>query len=354
MAKKLKVLFLILTILVVIFVVASILVAVYAPKIVEDQLQKNLKVKASLSKISLTLPLTITLEKLEIGDLASIRKISFSPSLISLLFGKIVIHGLNITEPVINLVQTAEGKLNLPVLEQKGAPPAVYLTSLKLSDGKIIFTDKKISAAGYQVIVEKLDASVAKVSLPILSLSTNFRVSAQLATSAGKPFGKIVFSGWLDYLAKDMDAKLTVENMDVANFSPYYGNFISNQKLLSAKLDFDSTFKAKNNALKIITDLNLSQLVYAEQSPEQQLDLDLMKNALDLFTDPQGNLHLVFDIDTQLDNPGLSQDKLKKIVLKAAAKNLSHQSPDQLVDKVSKIIDKYKDYGKQLKGMFSK
>ena len=353
MPKKFKILFLIFAIFLAIFVVASILVAVYAPKIVEDQLQQNLKVKVSLSKISLTLPLRITLEKLEIGDLASIKKISFSPNLISLLFGKIVIHGLNITEPVINLVQSSDGTLNLPVLEQKGSALAIYLTSFKVQDGKIIFTDRKVSAAGYQVIVEKLDVSVAKVSLPILSLATNFSLSAQLATSAGKPFGNIIFSGWLDYLAKDMDAKLTVKNMDVTNFSPYYGDFISNKKLLSAKLDLDSTFKAKNNALNIMTDLNLSQLVYETAEEQQQLGLDLMKNALDLFTDSKGNLHLVFDIDTRLDNPAISQDKLKSIILKAATKNLRNQSPEQLVDKVSKIIDKYKDYGKELKGLFS-
>jgi len=352
MPKKFKILFLILAVFLAIFVVASILVAVYAPKIVEDQIQQNLKVKVSLSKISLTLPFTITLEKLEIGDFASIKRISFSPNLISLLFGKIVIHGLNITEPVINLVQSSDGLLNLPVLEQKGSPLAIYLTSFKVQDGKIIFTDRKVNAAGYQIIVEKLDVSVAKVSLPILSLATNFSLSAQLATSARKPFGNIIFSGWLDYLAKDMDAKLTVKDMDITNFSSYYGNFISNKKLLSAKLDLSSTFKAKNNTLNIMTDLNLSQLVY-ETAEEQELGLDLMKNALDLFTDTLGDLHLVFNIDTKLDNPAISQDKLKSVILKAATKNLRNQSPEQLVDKVSKIIDKYKDYGKELKGLFS-
>jgi len=351
--KKFKVLFWILAVLLALFVIASILVGVYAPKIVEDQIRQNLKVKASLGKISLSLPFVVTLERLEIGDLASIKKISFSPDLIALIFGKVVIHGLTITEPVINLVESPDGKLNLPVLEQKGKPPEIYPTSLNLRDGKIIFTDRKVSPAGYQVIVNKLNIKVSKVSLPITSLATNFSLSAQLDTPLGKAFGDITFSGWLDYLAKDMDAKLEVKNMDVTNFSPYYGNFISNKKLLSANLNLGSTFKAKNNALNIITDLNLANLVY-EKTEEQQLDLNLAKNALDLFTDTEGNLHLVFNIDTKLDNPALSQDKLKKIILKAAMKNLSSQSPEQLVDKVSKVIDQYKDLGKELKSIFGK
>ena len=261
-----------------------------------------------------------------------------------------MIHGLTITEPVVNLVQSAEGKLNLPVLEQKGKGLKIYPTSLNLRDGKIIFTDRKVSPAGYQVIVNKLYIKVSKVSLPLQSLATNFDLSAQLDTPLGEAFGKITFSGWLDYLAKDMDAKLEVKEMDVTNFSPYYGNFISNKKLLSANLNLGSTFKAKNNALNIITDLNLTNLVY--EKTEEQLGLELAKNTLDLFTDAFGNLNLVFDIDTKLDNPAITQDKLKKIILKAAMKNLSSQSPEQLVDKVSKVIDQYKNIGKELKSIF--
>ena len=350
--KKVKILFIIIAAFMTIFVVISILFGLYAPKIIEDQIRQNLKVKASLGKISVRVPFTITLEKLEIGNLANIKKISFSPNLIALLFGKVVIHGLTITEPVINLEQSADGKLNLPALEQNGAkPPEIYPTSLRVKDAKIIFTDRKVSAAGYQVIVDKLNISVSKVSLPVTSLATNFRLSCQLTNPAGEAFGDIVFSGWLDYLAKDMDAKLEVKDLDVTNFSVYYGNFISNKKLLSGKLNLSSTFKAKNNALNINTDLNLSNLVY-EAGEAQEMNLDFTKNALDLFTDTDGNLHLVFNIDTKLDNPALSQDKLKKLILKAAMKNLSTQSPQQIVDKVSSVIEKFKGYSKELKGIF--
>ena len=351
--KIFKVLFIIVTVFLAIFLVASILFAVYAPKIVEDQIRQNLKVKASLGKISIIPPFTIVLERLEIGSLASIKKISFSPNLIALLFGKVVIHGLTVSEPVINLEQSADGKLNLPVLDQKGKPPEVYPTSLKVQNGKIIFTDRKVNAAGYQVIVDKLNISVSKVSLPVTSLATNFHLSCRLSNQAGKAFGDITFSGWLDYLAKDMDAQLEVKDMDVTNFSPYYGNFISNKKLLSAKLNLDSNLKAKNNALNIVTDLNLSNLVY-EENTQQELDLDLTKNALDLFTDTKGNLHLVFNVDTALDNPALSQEMLKKIILKAAMKNFSSQSPEQIADKVSNVIEKFKGYSKELKAIFGK
>jgi uncharacterized protein involved in outer membrane biogenesis len=355
MKKRYKFIIFLFVILLVIFLVAGLLVGIYAPKIVEDQIQQNLKVKASLGKISLSIPFTVTLENLKIGDLANIRKISFSPNLIALLFGKVVIHGLTITEPVVNLEQSAEGKLNLPPLGQKPAAkaPEVYLTSLKIQDAKIIFTDKKVSAEGYQVVVDKLNITVSKVSLPLTSLAVNLRLSCRFAKPTGEVFGEIDFSGWLDYLARNMDAKLEVKDTDIANFSPYYGNFISNKKLLSAKLNLVSNFKAKSNALNINTDFNLSNLVY-EEDQEEEMSLDLAKNALDLFTDSKGNLHLVFDIDTKLDNPALSQDRLRSIILNAAMKNLSSQPPEEIVDKLSNMIDKFKGYGKELKEIFGR
>lgn len=343
MKKRYKLIISLFVILLVIFFIASILFSIYAPAIVEDQIRQNLKVKASLGKISLSMPFTVTLEKLEIGNLANIKKISFSPNLIALLFGKVVIHGLTITEPVINLEQGSDGKLNLPVLEQKpGAKaPEFYPTSIKVKDAKIIFTDRKVSASGFQVVADKLDISVSKVAFPVASLAVNISVSCQLSNPAGKVFGKVNFSGWLDYPKRGMDANLEIKDADITNFSPYYGNFISNKKLLSAMLNLTSTFKAKDNALNINTDFNLSGLVY-EEGPEEEISLDFTKNALDLFVDSHGNLHLVFDIDTKLDDPALSQDKLKMMILKAAMKNLSSQSPEELADKVSNIIDKVK------------
>ncbi len=358
MKTKFKVIIWIFAVLLVIFIAANILIGVYAPRIVEQQIQQNLNLKTSLRKISLSPLFTITLDGLELGNLASIKKISFSPNLIALLFGKVVIHGLNIVEPVINLELLEDGKLNLPVLAQQGNPPAVYLTSLRVENGKIIFTDRKISAVGFQVIVNKLNVKVSKVTLPITSLAADFKISAELVNSGGKAFGNITFGGWLDYLAKDMDAKLELKDLDVANFAPYYGNLISNKKINSAMLNSNSTFKSNNNDLEILTDLNLSRIVY-EKTPEsepaqEQPVFDLVNSTLDLFTDASGRLALQFKINTLMDKPALSREKIMNIILKAAMKNLSHQSPQQIADKVSQVIEKYKDIGKELKNIFGK
>jgi hypothetical protein len=89
-----------------------------------------------------------------------------------------------------------------------------------------------------------------------------------------------------------------------------------------------------------------------EPQAEQGFEFGLTSDALDMFTDQQGNLRLEFEIDTKLNNPSLSPDKIKGIILKAAMKNLSGQSPEQIIDKVTSKIEKYKDIGKELKNIF--
>ncbi len=356
-----------LAVLFVLFVIAGIAASLYAPKFIEGQIERSLKIKTRIGRVSLGFPFTLNLEKFEFGSLANIKKISVSADPAPLFFGKIFIRRITVTEPVVNLERSAEGKINLPVFGQKepagqdkpgspdnpGKPMDIYIAAVKVQNAKIIFTDREVTPEGYQVIVDKLDINVGKLAFPLVSTAVNFDSNCQVLNSSGSAFGKLLFSGWVDYPAGGMDAKLEVKDMDVVNFSPYYGNFISNKKLLSARLDLVSLFKAKNNALNIDTDFNLSNITYA-QGQSREVSLDLVKNALDMFTDSEGKLHLAFEINTRMDKPDFNQAGIKEAILKAAMKNLVSQDPEQVVDKVGDVIDKIKTYGKGLKDIFGR
>ena len=80
--------------------------------------------------------------------------------------------------------------------------------------------------------------------------------------------------------------------------------------------------------------------------------LNLSRNALDFFTDSKGNLDLEFDISTKLDNPNISIEKLEKVMLKAATKNLANQSPEDLIKKINDNIEQFKAFGKGLEKVF--
>lgn len=354
MRKISKILLWVIAVIFVIFVIANLAVSLFAKQIVVKQIEQSLKLPVRLAGVNVNFPLSIKLSKLEIGDLFKADEISVSPNLLGFLAGKIVLNGVALVNPVIALEQSADGSLNLPKLESKGKPPEIYLLSLSVRRGKFIFIDKKIDPAGFRIILANLNCRISKVMLPPTSLKADFKLSADICDAQSQKLGSVGLSGRLDYGPKDMDALLTIKDLDLIYFSPYYGNFISSKKLLSASLNVNTTLKARNNNLNILTGLKLSNLTYAqEEAVEGELpEINLTRNALEFFTDSKGNLDLEFEINTKLDQPGISVEQLKKTILKAAAKNLSSQSPDELIRKVNDNIEQFKAIGKTLKNIF--
>jgi len=352
--KVTKIIIWVITVIVCIFVILNLTVPFFVKKIVVEQIEENFKEKASLDGINITPPFSINLINLKIGDLFHVDRVSVSPNIFGFFAGKIVLNDLALVNPVITLEQYSDGKLNLPQLEQKGKQPPVYITGLVLRNGRVIFNDKRVNPEGFKTILGRINADISRVMFPLTSVKTNFKVSADFLKTDGQKIGSIIFSGWLDFRPKAMDGVLTVKNLDITYFSPYYGNFISSKKLLSAKLNTSASLKSRNNNLDILTNLRLSDLVYAreEQGEGELPELSLTRNALDFFTDTQGNLNLEFDINTKLDNPNIDIAQLKKIILKAAAKNLANQNPEDLIKKINDNIGQFKAFGKGLEKIF--
>lgn len=354
MKKINKILLWIIGVILVFFIIANLAVSLFAKQIVIKQIEQSLKLPARLDSIGVSFPLSVKFNKLRVGGLFEAGEISVSPSILGFLAGKIVLNNVTLVNPVINLEQASDGSLNLPKLKQGGRPPEIYLASLNVRNGRLIFTDKKVTPDGYKTIFSNINFRISKVMLPPTSLKVNFKLAADVLAYDSRKLGNLALNGWLDYGPKDMDAVFTLKGLDLTYFHPYYGNFISNKKLLSANLNIDTGLKAENNKLKILTDFRLSNLTYARQEQvEGELpEIDLTKNALEFFTDSKGNLGLEFEINTQMDNPGVSVEQIKKTILKAAARNLANQSPADLIQKVNDNIEQFKAIGKTLKDIF--
>ena len=361
MKKINKVIIWFLAVFIAVFIASSVYISLYGKKIVEGQIEQNLKMKASIGSISLSIPFSVHLSNLEIGNLLRVEKISATPSIFGIFAGKIVLSGLTLVNPVINIEQSSGGTLNLSKFEQKERQPPFYLTGLVIKNGKIILTDKKISSEGFKFIIDRLNARVSKVMFPPVSLNTKFKATADFISPDGKNLGSVNTDGWIDFGPKNMEASFELKDLDATYFQPYFGNFISSRKLLSAKLNFTSGLSSRDNDLAIDCNFRLSNLAYAEPEPSkegvatEQVEaqaLDIVQNTLDLFTDKDGNLNLEFTINTKMDNPTISVEELKKKLLQAALKNLATQNPGRLFEKMNKNIDQFKDIGKQFKEIF--
>lgn len=300
-----------------IFAVSGVLVARFGKQIIEREATRGLKKKVSIERISLSFPFAIHVNGLKIADDIYAEQVSFYPDLSALLHKTFIIHNLTIR------------------------------------NGKYIFVDQK-KVPPQTVIFDRIEASFSRIDLPLESLNTRFKINSVIAGSQYQPLGTADLSGWVDWPKKNMDAALEIKGLEAVYFAPYYGDFISQKKVLSAKVNLSSTFKAQDDDLKIDSHFRLSNLVYAQNQDQNiaQYGFDLVKNALDFFTDKKGNLSLEFSLQTKLDKPNITIEQLKQAILQAAMKNLSSQPPEAIINKVTGTIQQFEDFGKKMKQIF--
>lgn len=349
-----KIVIVLIILLFIAFIVGVLTLNSWAKPLVINQIKSNLKIDASLEKITFGFPFHIKLDELRIGSFFKCDEFSFSPNPAGFLAGKILLSNLRLISPVIDLEQSPEGKMNLPNLPKGGKPTPVFVTDISIVNGKVSFTDKKISEEGLVTILEKVNLKASKVMMPPTSQKVNADFEADVCNATQNVLGRLKFNGWVDLRAKDMDGFFNITGLEVTYFAPYYGDFLS-KKLISAKLDLNSILKAKANNLNVDTKFKLFNLVYRkEDAPAgQELpQLSLAKNALDLFADKEGNVTLEFSFDTQLDKPKISPAQLKEIIYQAAMRNLANQSPTDLMGKIGNTIEQFKDFGKKMKDIF--
>ena len=328
----------------------------FAKKITESQIEKTLKVKISIGKVTLSFPLSIALSRVEIEGLLKADSISFSPSILGFFAGKVVLNELKIIRPQITIVKDQDGHLNFPVFEQKGKQPPVLLASLKIKDGKVIFLDKKLDPQGYRVAVGNIEVNVAKTSFPPTSLFTRFKASADLLGASDTSAGKAQAEGWIDFGPKNMDGKFELINIEATTLAPYYQNIFSAKKLLSAKLNFSADLRAKDNDLAISCHSEFSNIIYDKSKEEEttQTVIDIFPKVMNIFSNATGNIAFDFTIHTKLDKPRIDLVNLKGSIGKAAVENLMNQPPEDMAEKVKSTVDEFKDLGKSLKDIFKK
>jgi len=356
MKGKTRIFVVLLLVLVGCFVAASIFLALFGKKLIVDQIENNLKMKAELKGVSLGLPLSINLSGLKIGDLVTAERISLSPSILGFLAGRVVLNNLVLDNPVITLEQSAEGKLNLPVLEQKGKQPPILLAGLLINNGKVVFTDKKAAPQGYKTVLDKIEVRISKIAFPPTSLNAKFKFSAIIADAAEKPLGSISGQGWVDFGLKDMDGTLEIKDLEATHFSPYYGDMISTKKLVSAKLNYSADMKAKNNDMKIKHHLELFQMVYEKEQSEAEgkKSMDLFSGALDVFSDKNGKIVLNFPQNTKMDKFSFDPRDIRSAIFGSALQNISSQRPEDVSEKIGNTVEQFKAIGKEFEGMFKK
>lgn len=340
-----KILLVMLVIFAVIFCAGYGLVSIFGKDILKAQIEKQLKVKADLSSLYLSLPLSLEINNLSLGELAKIRKIKIYPSIIGLFSGKIILNNIALIKPEIALERKEDGSLNLPQLPEQGNKQ-VFIAGFMIKDGIVSVIDRKVNGEAFSFSIKNININIYKANLLPYPLTIKYALSAALSARPDTKEAEIEGSGLIDWSHKNMQGDFNITDIDVLFFKPYFGKIVSSQEqITTSKADFNADLSAQNNDLLIKCRLNVKNLASTKETAPETTSSELLASlGMDLLKSPQGEINLEFDIRTKLDNPRLDKISLKGSVVQNVLEN-ALENPDKIKDTIKTIGEQFKEKG---------
>ena len=325
----------IILILVICFCLFYIILLVSAKNIIAAKIGQITSHKTSIGKLNIKPPLNIEIRNLNIEGLARAGYIYLSPSIPSLLFGRIAFNKVKIINPEItyqhtaptvvvqdsqtvisevkpSLVDAPSGIAGKP--QSSGLP--VTIKSLKIYSGRLNFIDSTGSKGIINFIVKDIKLYVTNLFNAKGNSVSNFNLNGNISWNTGEPDGKIFLEGWANFSRKDILASLKIENIDAIVFYPYYSTWVDLEKarIDKAKLNFTCDIKGINNDVTATCHLELVDIVRKVRlSAEPQQKAEKLTDAvLDMFkTMNQGKVVLDFTLHTKMDRPEFGFGNIK-------------------------------------------
>ncbi len=366
-------------------------------EVIIANLEKNFGQEVKLDSLTLSFPFAIELKNFSCADI-SFDKADASLGIFNpfrrLAIAKLAIKGLKI-----NIVNDQRGLHVLPffakskpqgVLEEKIAEnqaalqPAtnfipkngiakdseankiipMTIKDVQIFDSLIEYEDKTNPEAK-PIIVKVIDVKLNNFSFPNPG---KFYLKAKGQALVGETAGvtSIDLKGWVDYVHKNMDLDISLNNIGYGTFDPYWPPFWQSQNLgvKRAGLSFNSNLNSKENELTIKNSLALDSIEYIEVLEGQEENPRAMTlRTILAFLKGNGDKPVFnFVIKTKMDSPKLDfasvKDSFKETVplgslmVEGVAGQLKDSLEDKLKDNknitVDEAIDAFKKSGEEI------
>lgn len=341
--KKRKFLLPILLIALLSFLVAQVFIATKGKRIAIQDLQEVTGRKVTIASLQLIPPFNLLAKNIVIEDMAKVKSIFISPSIIGLLTGQLILNEIKITAlecgfekiaPAIDTAIQPEPAQPQPVqptppptalpspVSTKPQPKAaakVIIKRLLVRDGVVRFIDKSMGQSEVNVTINKINVDITNLYTFPAPIITNIELHGQIPWQGEKIEGRIEAQGWVNIFKKDMQATLKVFDIDGVAFYPYYSSWVNLEKtrIQKAKLNFSSNIQGLNNEVVADSRLQLTEIVFKPRAAEEEQGRaeKIAYAVLDMFKAlNKGNIILDFKYKTKLDQPKFSFSDIRMAV----------------------------------------
>ncbi len=224
-------------IIVVILIGGYLGLSYYGVKLIQPQLQKMLGPGFTLKEIRVRLT-HLSIKGIQYEGLhtkkkyVSIEEVRIYPAILSLFIGPLRIRDVTVREPSLSFYRTREGVFVGPWAapgkkgkreppddreEKERERPFLRIDRLRIQKGSTLFEDWKSGEPPAELKLNEIDLEMKEIQYPFYS--TRSPVGLKGKASKG---GEIVAKGWINLKTMEMETSLSVQEVDVRVFEPYY------------------------------------------------------------------------------------------------------------------------------------
>jgi len=273
--------------------------------------------RVSIGHCGFILPLNLHITNLDIEGLLKADEFLVTPSLLSLVSGRVALNKLIIINPEFTYEKpgspaggSSKGASLSGDTLKSGVKNLSYFTvrRIDIRNGKLNFIDRGITKDGLKITVKDMNFQLDNKYIFPSSIITHFQLKGQIPWQEGAEEGRIYLKGWIDLFKKDIQATLKIEDIDGVYLYPYYSNWIDLEKarIEKAKLNFHSDIQGVDNNVTAKCRLELVDIVRKPRAPEEEQETaeKIADTVLDVLRAlGQGKIVLDFNVKTKLDNP---------------------------------------------------
>ena len=351
------------SLLAVLFISINIFLGIFGTSMIADYLRTQLQEDVRIDSIFVLPPNSVYVKGLEVKDFLSIQSLKIEPSISAFLFSAGGLNILSLKGFHLNLVRENEQELNVDAIvsrlqqilpqRKQDNKRIFFVKEAIVKDGEIACTDK---VTGQLFFVRPLHCSV-KTSLK--DFKTRIELAAPFVSDKAKPLGEVRIDGWLNFLAKDMDATAAVSLQDLAFFSAYFKEGVGKQ-IASGTVMLEAEFNSKSNDLVIDCHLQADNILFAKNTQEASMQAS---GAAFSFVAPflsGGGGKFDFSIHTKFDRPRLEGLRLSATTFQIKPQNIleavtqGKESREKIEEDFKEIGESFEEQFKDLKDQFEK
>lgn len=285
--------------------------------------------KVDIGFYDLVPPFNLEIRNLSIYGLLNAERVIISPSMFSLLIGRLALNKVRIIRPEITILRTPPVAIETKSEHTAGpvtAKPAqkakrtfplrLVIKKLAVEGGKLNYVDHTPLPQGIRIAVKDLDFKLTNFYTFPSSAVTYFWLRGKIPWQMGEKEGAVNLDGWANLAKKDLAASLEVKGINGIYLYPYYAKWINLEgtHIEKALLNFTSDIHGLKNNVTAECHLELAEIVFKKSSPEESEE-KAHEMVADIFkTSDQGKIVLDFTIRTKMDRPEFSFWNIKSAV----------------------------------------